>query len=131
MQSLSSCAAMIMIAGRAAEVEALKGALAQAKEQARASKVAADNATADLKTEQVARRQHEERVAEVEQELKDTISKCETLEEKTSAQAAELAKALNGAKKARTESWVDREEIKQAGQIAAGKPFLLHAKICT
>ena len=64
-------------------------------------------------------------VAKVEQELKDAISKRETLEEKTSAQATELAKALNEAKEARTESRAAREEIRQAEQIAAGKPFLL------
>lgn len=65
-----------MIARSTAEVETLKGALAQANEQARESKAAAGKAPADLKTEQVAHRQHEERVAEVEQELKDAIGKC-------------------------------------------------------
>ena len=74
-----------MIIVGAAEVETLKGALAQAKKEAEANKAAADKAAAELKTEQAARRQHEARVAEVEQELKDAISKCETLEEKTSA----------------------------------------------
>ena len=51
----------------------------------------------------------------MEQELKDAISKCETLEEKTSAQAVELAKPLNEAKEARTESRAAWEEIRQAG----------------
>jgi chromosome segregation ATPase len=83
-----------MIAGSAAEVETLKSALAQAKEEAKASKAAADKAPADLKSEQVARRQYEERVTEVEQDLKDAAGKCESLEEKNKAQAAELAKAL-------------------------------------
>ena len=59
-----------MSAVGAAKVESLKSALAQAKEEARASKAAADKAVAELKTEQVARRQHEERVTEVQQELK-------------------------------------------------------------
>ena len=45
------------------------------KEQARVSNAAADKAAADLKTEQVGRHQHEKRVAEVEQELKDAIGK--------------------------------------------------------
>ena len=93
-----------MITAGAAEVETLKGALAQAKEEAKANKAAADKAAAELKAEQVARRQHEERVAEVEQELKDAISKCETLEEKSTTQVAKLTKALNEAKEARTES---------------------------
>ena len=69
-----------MITAGAAEVETLKGALAQAKKEAEASKAAANKAAAELTTEQAARRQQEARVAEVEQELKDAISKCETLE---------------------------------------------------
>jgi hypothetical protein len=116
-----------MCAVGAAEVETLKSALAQAKEEAKANKAAADKAAAELKTEQDARRQHEDRVAEVEQELKDAIRKCEALEEKTSDQATELAKALQEAKEARVESRSAREEIRQAKQIAAGKPFLLQS----
>ena len=65
-----------MIIGGAAKVETLKGALAQAKKEAEANKAAADKAAAELEAEQVARRQHEAWVAEVEQELKDAISKC-------------------------------------------------------
>ena len=85
MRSLSSCVALIIIAGSAAEVEIPKSALAQAKEQARVSKAAANKAAADLNAEQVARRQYEERVTEVEQELKDAAGKCEALEEKNEA----------------------------------------------
>ena len=55
----------------AAAVETLRGELTQAKEQARVSKEA----------EQAARRRFEERVTEVEQKLKDTACKCESLEE--------------------------------------------------
>ena len=49
----------------------------------------------------------------MEQELKDTAGKCESLEEQNKAQAAELAKGLQEAKEARTESRAAREEIKQ------------------
>ena len=63
----------------------------------------------------------------MEQELKDAAGKCEALEEKNKAQAVDLAKALQEAKEARTESRAAREEIKQAEQIAAGKPFLLQS----
>nr|XP_020187509.1 atherin-like [Aegilops tauschii subsp. strangulata] len=118
--------------GSAPEVETLKSYLAQAKEEAKANKAAADKAAAELKAEQVARRQHEERVAEVEQELKDTIRKCEALEENTMAEAVELAKALQEAKEARTESRSAREEIQQAEQIAADNVVnikaILHAE---
>ena len=40
----------------------------------------------------------------------------------------ELAQALHDASEARSKSRAAREEIRQAGQIAAGKPFLLQAK---
>ena len=109
----------------ATEVETLKDALAQAQKEAKANKAAADKAAVELKTEQAVRCQHEARVTEVEQELKDAISKCEALEEKTSAQSSELAKALQEAKEARVESRSAREEIRQAKQIVAGKAFLL------
>ena len=92
-----------MSAVEATEVDILKSAVAQAKEEAKANKAATNKAAAELKTEQVARRQHEERVAKVEQELKDAIDKCEALEEKTMAQAFELTKALPKAKEARIE----------------------------
>ena len=49
------------------------------------------------------------------------------MEERNKAQAAELTKALQEAKEARSESRAAREEIKQAEQIAAGKPFLLQS----
>ena len=111
----------------AAEVETLKGALAQAQKEAKANKVADDKAAAKLKSEQAACRQHKARVAEVEQELKDAIRKCETLEQGTSAQSAKLAKALQDGKEARSESRSAREEIHQVRQIAAGKAFLLQS----
>ena len=76
---------MCMIVGSATEVETLESALAEAKEEAKASKAAADKAAVDLKAEQAARRQYEERVTEVEQELKDAAGKCESLEEQNKA----------------------------------------------
>ena len=64
-------------------------------------------------------------MTEVEQEVKDAPLKCEVLEEKNKDQAVELSKALQEAREARTKSRATREEIKQAEQIVAGKPFLL------
>ena len=58
-------------------------------------------------------------------ELKKVASRCEILEEDNKAKTANLDKALREAKEARSESRVAREEIRQAGEIAAGKPFLL------
>nr|XP_020175633.1 protein WEAK CHLOROPLAST MOVEMENT UNDER BLUE LIGHT-like 2 [Aegilops tauschii subsp. strangulata] len=115
------------VQGTATEVKTLKSALAEAKKGARASKAAADKAAADLEAKQVTRRRCEARVTEVEQALQDAANKCEALEEQNKAQAAELTKALQEAKEARSESRAAREEIKQAEQIAAGKPFLLQS----
>ena len=61
-------------------------------------------------------------------ELKDVTGKCKSLEEDNKAKAAELDKALQKAREARSESRAAREEIRQAGEIAAGKPFLLQTK---
>ena len=88
--------------------------LPKPRRRRRQAKRHVDKAAAELKTEQVTRHQHEERVAEVEQELKDAIGKCEALEEMTMAQEAELAKALNEAKEAQTKSRSAHEEIRQA-----------------
>nr|XP_045086302.1 protein WEAK CHLOROPLAST MOVEMENT UNDER BLUE LIGHT-like 2 [Aegilops tauschii subsp. strangulata] len=109
--------------GSATEVETLKSALVEAKEEAKVSKVAADKAAADLKADQVTHSKCEERVTEVEQALQDAANKCEALEESNKAQATELTKALQEAKEARSESRAAREEIKQARQIAAGEAF--------
>ena len=90
--------------------------------------VATDKAAKALEEEQTTCRKHEARVREVEQELKDAARKCKSLEEENKAKATELAKALEEAKEARSKSRATREEVRQAGQIAAGKPFLLQTK---
>ena len=61
-------------------------------------------------------------------DLKDAASCCEILEKDNKAKTAGLDKALREAKEARSESRAAREEIRQAGEIAAGKPFLLQTK---
>ena len=103
---------MCMIVGSATEVETLKSVLAEAKEEAKASKTVADKAAAELEAEQVTRHKCEARVTEVEQALQDAANKCEALEEQNKAQAAELAKALQEAKEAQTESRAAHEEIR-------------------
>ena len=116
-----------MIAGSATAVEALRVELAEAKEQARVNKVAADKAAEDLKSEHVVHCQYEERMTEVEQALKDADDKYKSLEEKRKTQETDLAKALKEAEEARAESQAAREEIRRAGQVIAGKPLLLQS----
>ena len=92
------------------------------------SNAAAKKAAAELKAEQAARHECEERISTMERELEDAIGKCKSLEEDNKAKAAELDKALQEAREARSESRAAREEIRQAGEIVAGKPFLLQTK---
>ena len=82
----------------------LRGDLALSKEQARVSNAAVDKAAIDLKAEQATRRQFEERVSKVEQELKEATRRCESLEEENKSKATELAKALQEAQEARSKS---------------------------
>ena len=58
-------------------------------------------------------------------ELKDATSRCQVLEKDNKAKAIDLDKALQEAREARSESRATREEVRQAREIAAGKPFLL------
>ena len=61
-------------------------------------------------------------------ELKNAASRCELLEKENEAKTAKLDKALLEVSEARSESRAAREEIRQAGEIAAAKPFLLQTK---
>ena len=112
----------------AAAVEVLRAELARAKEQARRSNAAAEKASAELKAEQAARRQDEEKISTMTLELENATGRCEFLEKENKALTAELDKALQEAREARSESRAAREDIRQAGEIAAGKPFLLQTK---
>lgn len=119
---------MCISADGAAAVEALRAELARAKEQARCSDAAAEKALADLRAEQAARCQNEEKISALALELKNTASRCELLEKENKAKMVELDKAVREASEARSESRAAREEIQQAKEIAAGKPFLLQTK---
>ena len=117
-----------MTADGAAGVEILRDEPARAKEQARINNAAAEKASAELKAKQAARRQCEERISTMTREIKDVASRCEILEKDNKAKMADLDKALREAKEARSKSRAAGEEIRQAGEIAAGKPFLLQTK---
>ena len=61
-------------------------------------------------------------------ELKDAAGRCELLEKENQAKAADLKKAMEAAKEAHSEIKAVKEELHQAGDITAGKPFLLRTK---
>ena len=103
-----------MFAADTSEIEALKTALAKAKKEA--------------EEERASNLKQESRVEEVQQELKDAIGKCESLERKSSKQNSELANALQSAQEAQAEAQSDVQEIQEARQIAAGKAFNMKSR---
>ena len=105
---------MVILIVSASEVESLKSTLAEAKKEA--------------EEERAAYQKHEARLDEVQQELKDAISKCVSLERKVSDQDSELAKALQSTKEARVEAQGACQEIREAKQIAEGKAFNMQSK---
>ena len=117
-----------MTADGAAAVETLRAELAWAKEQARISDAAALKAVKDLRAEQAAHRQSEEKIAQMATELEDAANRRELLEKENQAKVADLKKALEAAKETRSKMRGMREELREAGDIVAGKPYLLRMK---
>ena len=105
---------VMICVGATTEVEALKKALAEADEKAA--------------KEQAARKKLKARLNEVQQELQDTVKKCEALEGDVSAREAELAKARQSAEEARIEAQGALQEIQEAKKIAEGKAFSMQRK---
>ena len=115
-------------AGGAATVEALRADLSLAKEQARAINAAALKAAEDLRAEQAAHCRSEDKIAEMAVELKNTAGRYELLEKENQAKSADLKKALYAANETHSEIRDAREELRQAGEIAARSPYLLRMK---
>ena len=109
-------------------MEALRAELALAKEQAEASNAAALKAAGDLRAEQAAHRRSEDKIAKMAVELKDAADRYELLEKESQAKAADLKKALDGAKERRSKVRAVREELRQARNIAARSSYLLRMK---
>ena len=58
-------------------------------------------------------------------ELENSANRYELLEKENHANKADLKKALHAAKETRSKIRDAREELRQAGEIAAGNPYLL------
>ena len=106
-------------------METLRAELARAKEQARISDAAALKAVEELRAKQAAHRRSEEKIAQMAAELKDAADRHELLEKENQAKAADLKKALEAAKETFSEMRGIREELREAGDIVVGKPYLL------
>ena len=112
----------------AATVETLRAKLARAKEQARSSNAAALEAAEELRAEQAAHGESKEKIAKMAVELKDDADHYQLLEEENRAKAMDLEKATMATKHTRSAMRAEKEELREAGDIAAGKPFMLRRK---
>ena len=109
-------------------METLRAELARAKEQARVSNAAALKAAEELKDEKAAHCESQEKMAKMAVELKDTADRCRVLEKENRAKATDLEKAMAADKDTRSAMRAKKEELQEAGDIAAGKPFMLRRK---
>ena len=112
----------------AAAVESLRAELAQAKEQARRSDAAASRATEELEAKMVVHCQSREEMAGLAVKLKDATDRNEALEKERLSEREDLVRATAEAKDARSTMRAMKEELRQAGDIVAGKPFLLRRR---
>src|SRR4051812_13665064 len=69
-------------------------------------------------------------MAEMAVKLKSAADHCKLLEEEDQARQTDLEKAVADAKDARSAMRAAKELLRQAAQIAAGKPFMLRRKFC-
>lgn len=114
-----------MTADGAAAVENLRAELARAKEQARKSDAAALKAVEELRAEQAAHCQSKDKIAKMAVELKDVADRYELLEKENRTKMTDLEKAMVETKDARSKIRAAKEELRQARDIASGKPFSL------
>ena len=109
-------------------METLRAELARAKEQARSSNAAAVKAAEELRAEKAAHCESKEKMAKMAVKLKDTTDRCRFLEEENQAKETDLKNATMAAKDTRSTMREKKEELREAGDIVAGKPFLLWRK---
>ena len=116
-----------MTADGAATVETLRAELARANEQTRISNADALKAAEELRAEKDALCENKEKMAKMDVKLKDTADRCRLLEEENRAKATDLEKAALATKDTRS-AMREKEELPKAGDIVAGKPFMLRRK---
>ena len=112
----------------AAAMENLRVELARAKEQARKSDAAALKVVEELKAKQVAHCQSKKEMAEMAVKLKDAADRCKLREEEDRVAQKDLEKITVEAKDTRSAMRAMKEELRQARDITAGKPYMLRMK---
>ena len=109
-------------------MEALRAELARAKEQARKSEAAALKAAEGLEAEKAAHCRSREEMAGVAMKLRVATDRLEVLEKENQAKASDLEKAAATKKDLRSAMRAKKEELREAGDIVAGKSFMLRRK---
>ena len=112
----------------AAAMEDLRAELARAKEQARKSEAAALKAAEGLEAEKAAHCRSREEMAGMAAKLQVATNRREVLERERRAEQEDLKKDDAEAKDARSAMRAMKEELRQVGDIVAGKPFMLRRK---
>ncbi|XBI34859.1 hypothetical protein VPH35_120611 [Triticum aestivum] len=69
-------------------------------------------------------------MAEMAVKLKSATDRCKLLQKEDRAEQTDLEKAVADAKDARSAMRAAKEELRQAREIAAGKPYMLRRKFC-
>ena len=108
-------------------METLRAELVRAKEQARSSNAAALKPAEELRAEKAAHCESKEKMAKMSVKLKGTADRCQFLEEENQVKATDLEKATMTTKDTRS-AMRAKEELRKAGDIVAGKPFMLRRK---
>ena len=109
-------------------MENLRAELARAKEQARKSDAATLKAIKELKAKHAAHCQSKEEIARMAVELKNAADRYELLKKEDRAKRTDLEKATMATKDTRSAMRAMKEELHQAGDTVAGKPFMLRMK---
>ena len=109
-------------------METLRAELARAKEQTRISNAAALKAAEELRAEKAAHCESKDKMAKMAIELKETADRCQVLEEENRTKATDLEKATMATKDTYSAMRAKKEELREARDIVAGKPFMLRRK---
>ena len=112
----------------AAAMENLRAKLARAMEQDRKSDAAALKAAKELKAEQAAHCRSKKEMAEMAVKSKNAADRCKFLEQEGRVAQKDLEKITAEAKDTRSATRAMEEELRQAGDITAGKPYMLRMK---
>ncbi len=109
-------------------VEALRVELARAKEQARLGNAVALKAAEELQAEKAAHGESRDKMAKMAIELKAAANRCRVLKKENLAKTSDLEKAAATRKDIRSAMRAKKEELREAGDIVAGKSFMLRRK---